>query len=97
TRLSAVLTHDLKNSIFSLSRLVQNMGRKFDREGFREDAMRTLSNSVSDLQGLVARLSDPLAQSTLRQAADLSGLVERVLGRISENTDPRYDVNSSLL
>ncbi|HZS04718.1 MAG TPA: ATP-binding protein [Blastocatellia bacterium] len=97
TRLSAVLTHDLKNSIFSLSLLVQNMGRKFDREGFREDAMRTLSNSVSDLQGLVARLSDPLAQSTFRQATDLSVLVERVLGRIGENTDARYDVHTSLL
>ncbi|HYE75686.1 MAG TPA: HAMP domain-containing protein, partial [Blastocatellia bacterium] len=44
-RLSAMLTHDLKNSILSLSFLVENMGRKFDREGFREDAMRTLADS----------------------------------------------------
>lgn len=97
TRLSAVLTHDLKNSIFSLSLLVQNMERKFDREGFREDAMRTLSNSVNDLQGLVARLSDPLSQSTLRQASDLSAIVERVLRRIGEHAGARYEISSALL
>lgn len=97
TRLSAVLTHDLKNSIFSLSLLVQNMERKFDREGFREDAMRTLSNSVNDLQGLVARLSDPLAQSTLRQSSDLSLIVERVLRRIGEHAGARYEISSALL
>lgn len=96
-RLSAVLTHDLKNSIFSLSLLVQNMERKFDREGFREDAMRTLSNSVGDLQGLVARLSDPLAQSTQRQTTDLSEIVDRVLKRIGEHADARYAITSTLL
>jgi signal transduction histidine kinase len=96
-RLSAVLTHDLKNSIFSLSLLVQNMERKFDREGFREDAMRTLSNSVTDLQGLVARLSDPLAQSNVRQASDLSAIVERALKRIGENAGARYAISSTLL
>lgn len=96
-RLSAVLTHDLKNSIFSLSLLVQNMERKFDREGFREDAMRTLSNSVNDLQGLVARLSDPLAQSNVRQAADLSAIVDRLLKRIGGNADPRYEIRATLL
>lgn len=96
-RLSAVLTHDLKNSIFSLSLLVQNMERKFDREGFREDAMRTLSNSVNELQGLVARLSDPLAQSNVRQTADLSAIVERLLKRIGGNADARYEISPTLL
>jgi signal transduction histidine kinase len=96
-RLSAVLTHDLKNSIFSLSLLVQNMERKFDREGFREDAMRTLSNSVNELQGLVARLSDPLAQSNIRQTADLSAIVERLLKRIGGNADARYEIRPTLL
>ncbi len=62
-RLSAVLTHDLKNAILSLSLLVSNMERKFDREGFREDAMRTLSDSVDNLDNLVSKLSDPLAQT----------------------------------
>jgi hypothetical protein len=95
-RLSAVLTHDLKNSIFSLSLLVQNMERKFDREGFREDAMRTLSNSVNDLQAIVARLSDPLAMTSLRQASDLSTITENVLKRIGANAGTHYEISSQL-
>jgi signal transduction histidine kinase len=95
-RLSAVLTHDLKNSIFSLSLLVQNMERKFDREGFREDAMRTLSNSVNDLQAIVARLSDPLAMTSLRQASDLSTITENVLKRIGANAGTHYAISSQL-
>jgi len=97
-RLSAVLTHDLKNAILSLSLLVTNMERKFDREGFREDAMRTLSNSVSNLQNLVAKLSDPLAQTKkVRQLEDLSAIVERVLARTAEQAGSHYKITTTLL
>ncbi|MFN0120313.1 MAG: ATP-binding protein [Blastocatellia bacterium] len=96
-RLSAVLTHDLKNSIFSLSLLVQNMERKFDRVEFRQDAMKTLSNSVTDLQSLVARLSDPLAQSNYRQSTDLSAIVERVLMRVGGDVGAKHAMHSLLL
>jgi signal transduction histidine kinase len=92
-RLSAVLTHDLKNSILSLSFLVSNMERKFDREGFREDAMRTLADSVSNLKNLVAKLSDPRAQTIdARQRENLNALVERVLARTAEEAGERYRV-----
>lgn len=96
-RLSAVLTHDLKNAILSLSFLVTNMERKFDREGFREDAMRTLSDSVGNLKNLVTKLSDPRSQSTEeRYQEDLSKLVERVLARTAEAIDDRYQVTTNL-
>jgi signal transduction histidine kinase len=92
-RLSAVLTHDLKNSILSLSFLVSNMERKFDREGFREDAMRTLADSVANLKSLVAKLSDPRAQTLeARQREDLNAVVERVLARTAEEAGERYRV-----
>ena len=98
TRLSAVLTHDLKNAILSLSLLVSNMERKFDREGFREDAMRTLSDSVDNLQNLVAKLSDPLGQTAgTRQREDLSGIVERVLQHTAEHAGERYQIATTLL
>jgi signal transduction histidine kinase len=97
-RLSAVLTHDLKNAILSLSLLVSNMERKFDREGFREDAMLTLSESVAHLQGLVTKLSDPLAQTrSERQMEDLSAIVERVLQRTAEQASERYQITTDLL
>jgi signal transduction histidine kinase len=96
-RLSAVLTHDLKNAILSLSFLVSNMERKFDREGFREDAMRTLADSVGNLKNLVSKLSDPLTQPTEdRFEEDLQQLVERVLVRTADQVDERYQVTIAL-
>ncbi len=96
-RLSAVLTHDLKNAILSLSFLVTNMERKFDREGFREDAMHTLADSVGNLKNLVSKLSDPLAQPTEdRFENDLSQVVERVLERTAEHVGDRYQVTTDL-
>ena len=96
-RLSAVLTHDLKNAILSLSFLVTNMERKFDREGFREDAMHTLADSVGNLKNLVSKLSDPLTQPTEeRHEDDLSQLVERVLVRTAEHAGDRYPVTTNL-
>ncbi len=96
-RLSAVLTHDLKNAILSLSFLVTNMERKFDREGFREDAMRTLADSVGNLKNLVSKLSDPLTQPTEGHFEDdLSKLVERVLVRTAGHIGDRYQVPTDL-
>ncbi len=96
-RLSAVLTHDLKNQILSLSLLVNNMERKFDREGFREDAMRTLSDSVSNLQNLVAKLSDPRTPTKrIRENSNLTFLVERVIQRTAAQATNKYKVASEL-
>lgn len=97
-RLSAVLTHDLKNQILSLSLLVSNMERKFDREGFREDAMRTLSDSVNNLQNLVSKLSDPRTPTKrVREQSNLSNLVKRVIDRTAAQAANRFQVQSNLL
>src|SRR5262249_58115531 len=95
-RLSSVLTHDLKNQILSLSLLVNNMERKFDREGFKEDAMRTLSDSVNNLQNLVAKLSDPRTPTKrFRERSNLSHLVERVIQRTAGQAPGKYNVSSA--
>lgn len=97
-RLSAVLTHDLKNQILSLSLLVSNMERKFDREGFREDAMRTLSDSVNNLQNLVAKLSDPRTPTKrVRDQANLTHLVKRVIDRTAGQASSRFQVQTNLV
>jgi signal transduction histidine kinase len=96
-RLSSVMTHDLKNQILSLSLLVSNMERKFDREGFKEDAMRTLSDSVNNLENLVAKLSDPRTPTKrIREKSNLTHLVERVLQRTAAQTNNRYQVSVEL-
>lgn len=97
-RLSAVLTHDLKNQILSLSLLVNNMERKFHREGFREDAMRTLSETVNNLQNLVSKLSDPRTPTKrIREKSNLTHLVERVLQRTAAQATNKYQVSTQLM
>ncbi|MDQ3009095.1 MAG: HAMP domain-containing histidine kinase [Acidobacteriota bacterium] len=96
-RLSAVLTHDLKNQILSLSLLVNNMERKFHREGFREDAMRTLSETVNNLQSLVSKMSDPRTPTKrIREKSNLTVLVERVLQRTATQATNKYKVSTQL-
>jgi signal transduction histidine kinase len=96
-RLSSVLTHDLKNQILSLSLLVNNMEKKFHREGFREDAMRTLSDAVENLTNLVAKLSDPRTPTKrVREQSDLTHLVERVLQRTAKQATGKYNLTAKL-
>jgi signal transduction histidine kinase len=60
-RLSAMLIHDLKNAIEALSLIVGNMGRHFDNEQFRVDALRSLTSATEKLKGIVSKLSRPLS------------------------------------
>lgn len=59
-RISAMLTHDLKNSITALSLVVANMEQQFHREEFRADAMQSLRDATAKLGTLVAKLSEPV-------------------------------------
>ncbi|HVG28250.1 MAG TPA: ATP-binding protein [Pyrinomonadaceae bacterium] len=83
-RLSAMLTHDLKNAITGLSMLVSNMERQFHREEFRADAVTSLREATDKLRGLVARLNKPVEtlsgeyRSALRPT-DLVPLIRRVV------------------
>ena len=58
-RISAMLTHDLKNAIEGLSLTVGNMERHFDDPQFRTDALKGLTSAADKLKALVARLSRP--------------------------------------
>ncbi len=100
-RLSAMLTHDLKNAITGLSMLVTNMERQFHRAEFREDAVSSLRQATEKLGALVARLSEPVKSLSgeyrrTPQPADLVPVIRRVL---AANADPRaefYDIQTEL-
>ncbi len=83
-RLSAMLTHDLKNAITGLSMLVANMERHMHREEFRADAISSLRAATDKLRAMVARLNEPVQtlSGEYRHAlapTDLVVLIERVL------------------
>ena len=98
-RLSAMLTHDLKNSILALSLLVSNMEQQFDREEFRTGAMKSLMEATDKLRALVAKLSEPVrslsGEFKRPGPVDLVPVIRRVLRRLIEPsaTPPAVEIN----
>ena len=101
TRLSAMLTHDLKNAITSLSMLVGNMERQFHRAEFRADAVASLREATDKLRGLVARLSEPVKnlsgehERDLR-AIDLVPVINRVLAATTRSSSALYEIETRM-
>ncbi len=87
-RLSAMLTHDLKNAIEALSLIVSNMERHFDNEAFRADAMKSLNLATQNLRSLVDRLTNPVTtlsgEYKRPQPVDLVPLLNRVIKLTAE-------------
>jgi signal transduction histidine kinase len=99
-RLSAMLTHDLKNSILALSLLVSNMEQQFDREEFRADAMKSLTEATDKLRALVAKLSEPVrslsGEFKRPRPADLIPIIKRALALTAEPSASIHEVEIHL-
>ncbi len=99
-RLSAILTHDLKNAIEALSLTVTNMERHFDNQDFRADAMKTLMSATENLRALVARLSNPVTtlsgEHKRPTPADLVPMLKRVISMTAEPAGDAYEIKIKL-
>lgn len=100
-RISAMISHDLKNAIAGLSMLVTNMEKMFDREEFRADAIESLREATEKLKRTAARLSEPAKSLSgeYRIAArqtDLVEIIRRVLETNAHPLQPLYDVEAHL-
>lgn len=81
--MSAFFMHDLKNLASKLSLVMQNLPVHMDNPEFREDAMRTIAQSVTKINLMSNRLS--LLSHKLDLAfreIDLNGLVEATISEI---------------
>jgi signal transduction histidine kinase len=82
-KLSAMLTHDLKNSIEALSLIVGNMEKHFDNADFRIDAMNSLKLATQNLSAMVSRLTNPVntlsGEHKRPKPADLIPMLKRAL------------------
>ena len=100
-RLSAMLTHDLKNAITGLSFLVNNMERQFHRAEFREDAISSLRAATDKLRAIVARLNEPARtlsgeyRHAIRET-DLVLLIRRVMKTTAEPAAALHRIESTL-
>jgi signal transduction histidine kinase len=99
-RLSAVLTHDLKNAIEALSLIVTNMEQHFEKEEFRADAMKSLTAATDKLRALVARLSNPVntlsGEHKLPRPVDLVPILKRVIAMTAEPARARHEIRIKL-
>ncbi|MGH9874789.1 MAG: ATP-binding protein [Pyrinomonadaceae bacterium] len=99
-RLSALLTHDLKNAIEALSLTVGNMERHFDNKDFRADAMKSLTGCTDNLRALVARLSNPVAtlsgEHKRPQPVNLVPMLRRVISMTAEPVSDKHEIKTEL-
>jgi signal transduction histidine kinase len=99
-RISAMLTHDLKNAIEALSLTVGNMERHFDNPQFRADAMKGLTGATDKLKALVARLGKPLTSLSgehKRPAnVDLVPILQRVIAMTAEPMRGKHKIVTRL-
>lgn len=99
-RLSAILTHDLKNAIEALSLTVANMERHFDNKDFRADAMKSVTGATDNLRALVARLSNPVTtlsgEHKRPQPVDLVPMLKRVIAMIAAPTSGKREIKVDL-
>ncbi len=99
-KLSAMLTHDLKNAIEGLSLMVGNMERHFDNPEFRADAMKALTDATDKLRALVTRLSNPVntlsGEFKMPRPTDLVPLLKRVLAQIGAPLSETHQIDDRL-
>lgn len=99
-RLSAILTHDLKNAIEALSLTVGNMERHFDNQDFRVDAMKSVTGATDNLRALVERLSSPVmtlsGEHKLPRSVDLVPMLRRVIALIAEPASATHEIRVDL-
>jgi signal transduction histidine kinase len=99
-RLSAILTHDLKNAIEALSLTVSNMERHYDNQEFRVDAMKTLRSATENLRSLVTRLSSPVTtlsgEHKRPKPVDLIPMLKRVISITAAPARDQHDITITL-
>ncbi len=95
-RLSAILTHDLKNAIEALSLTVTNMERHYDNQEFRADTMKTLRSATENLRALVNRLSNPITtlsgEHRKPKPVDLIPTLKRAISMTAEPASDQHEI-----
>jgi len=99
-RLSAMMTHDLKNAIAALALIVRNMERRFHHEEYRADAMQSLTLATDKLRALVAKLSGPVeslsGEYKRPRPTDLVPIIERVLALTAAPASAIHQIETRL-
>ncbi len=79
-KLTAFITHDLKNLLAQMSLLLRNLEVHYEKPGFKEDAIFTLGATVKEMGKLINSLK-PSGRSVER--INLKGVIEEAIQRLN--------------
>jgi signal transduction histidine kinase len=86
--MATFFVHDLKNTAWTLSLLLENLRIHFDDPQFRDEAVRSVSKSVGRINDLIGRISSLRSELRLNRATtDLNDVVEGALKELAGMTD----------
>lgn len=89
--MSAFFVHDLKNTTFTLSLLLQNLQEHFDDPSFRADALRAVSKSVEHMNHLIERLGFLRHELKIKPVqADLNEIVTTAVASLGSVSQARF-------
>ncbi|MEB3209498.1 MAG: ATP-binding protein, partial [Synechococcus sp.] len=94
-RIGASLSHDIRNTVFSLNLLAKNLEVRFNNPEFRKDAIETIESSLNYLTKLVDQLQQG---STVPQVAArdvrIRDIIDSVLKRLPPSVvEVRYQID----
>ncbi|MDH4100853.1 MAG: PEP-CTERM system histidine kinase PrsK [Nitrospirota bacterium] len=83
-RVSAFVAHDLKNLVYTISLMLDNARDYIDNPEFQKDMLESLTNSVTRMNGLIARLKSLPEKTVLQKGkADLLKIVQDAAGLVA--------------
>jgi putative PEP-CTERM system histidine kinase len=86
--MATFFVHDLKNTAWTLSLLVENLRAHFERPEFRDEAIRAVGKSVTRINDLIGRIGSLRDELRLTRArTDANELVEAALKECGGMTD----------
>lgn len=96
--MAAFFVHDLKNTAWTLSLLLDNLQKHFERPEFREEAVRAVGKSVTRINDLIGRIGSLRHELHLNRAPlDLSGLIAEIVKEFPATTDVKVVTSLSPL
>lgn len=83
-RIGASISHDIRNTVFSLNLLAKNLELRFNNPEFRKDAIETIESSLNYLSKLVDQLQQrPARHSSDHREIPLRPFTDAILKRLA--------------
>lgn len=83
-KVTAILTHDLKNYVAQLSLLLKNLERHYEDPAFKEDAIFTMQKTIERMEGLIKRLKTGRFEER-KEKGKVKTLIQELFKRFSRS------------